>query len=83
MTRSFLDAYPEGVFKGWKCTVDYSLGRPLNPDALIGQRVGKTFDGVEHFGVIKSFKKWWKVVFDDGDREVTSVTPYSLPVSRE
>ena len=64
-----MDTYPGGVFKGWKTTVDYALGRPLNIEALVGSAVGKMFEGVEYFGKITAYKKWWKVRYDDGDRE--------------
>jgi hypothetical protein len=69
MTEAFLAAYEGGVFTGWRCTVDYSLSRPLNPEALVGQRVAKIFDadGVEYEGKIIAFNKWWKVQYDDGD----------------
>jgi hypothetical protein len=43
MTEAFLAAYDGGVFKGWRCTVDYTLSHPLNPEALIGKRVAKLF----------------------------------------
>ena len=69
MTEAFLAAYDGGVFKGWRCTVDYTLSHPLNPEALIGKRVAKLFDGVEYPGTIVSFKKWWKILYEDGDSE--------------
>jgi len=52
MTRNFMDTYEGGVFLGWRCTIDYSRSYPLNPEALVGQRVAKLFESVEHFGTI-------------------------------
>ena len=72
MTEAFLAAYAGGVFAGWRCTVDYSLSNPLNPEALIGMEVSETFGGVEYRGVIDGYikgKRWWKIHYDDGDRE--------------
>jgi hypothetical protein len=69
MTEAFIAAYEGGTFTGWRCTVDYSRSHPLNPEALIGLRVAKLFDGVEWGGEIVSFKKWWKIKYDDGDCE--------------
>ena len=69
MTRHFLETFEGGVFTGWRCSYDYALSRPLNPNALTGQRVTKIFEGKEFLGTVASFKKWWHVVFDDGDEE--------------
>ena len=69
MTRHFLEVYDGGIFVGWRCTVDYAKGHPLNPGALVGQKVTKTFDGVSHSGTITRFNKWWLVQYDDGDFE--------------
>ncbi len=44
--RCTVAAYEGGTFTGWRCTVDFSRSHPLNPEALIGQRVAKLFDGV-------------------------------------
>jgi len=70
MTDAFIAAHSGGVFKGWRCSVDYALGHPLNPEALVKQRVVKDFEehGLHH-GTIVSFKKWWKVEYDDGESE--------------
>ena len=39
----------------------------------MGEKIGKMFDveggQVEHFGTIKAYKKWWKIVYADGDKE--------------
>ena len=72
MTEAFLAACRGGVFEGWRCTVDYSLSKPLNPDVLVGMEVTKLFDGDEHEGKIASYsraRRWWKIHYDDGDRE--------------
>ena len=69
MTRHFLETFEGGVFLGWRCTIDYSRGYPLNPEALVGLPVTKMFDGVEYPGRITMFKKWWQVKYDDGDVE--------------
>ena len=72
MTEAFLAAYDGGVFTGWRCTVDYSLSKPLNPEILIGMKVAKLFGDVEYRGVIDGYKKgrrWWRISYDDGDRE--------------
>jgi len=62
MTDAFIAAHSGGVFKGWRCSVDYALGHPLNPKALINARVVKDFEehGLHH-GTIVSHAKWWKV----------------------
>jgi hypothetical protein len=52
----------------------------LNPDVLKGERIGKMFhpfgqtegEMLEFLGAIVSYepkKKWWHVVFDDGEEE--------------
>ena len=69
MTRHFLETFEGGVFTGWRCSYDYALSRPLNPNALTGQRVTKIFESKEFLGTVAFFKKWWHVVFDDGDEE--------------
>jgi hypothetical protein len=72
MTEAFLAAHRGGVFEGWRCTVDYSLSKPLNPDVLVGMEVTKLFDGDEYEGKIASCsraRRWWKIHCDDGDRE--------------
>ncbi len=51
ITEAFRAAYEGGTFIGWRCTIDYS------PEALIGKRAAKLFDGVELSGKIVSFKK--------------------------
>ena len=70
MTGAFIAAHTGGVFKGWRCSVDYALGHPLNPKVLIGQRVSKMFaeHGLHH-GTITSYSKWWKVRYDDNEEE--------------
>ena len=70
MTEAFVAAYSGGKFKGWRCSVDYAMGHPLNPKALVGQRVSKDFEhyGLHH-GTIISHQKWWKVQYDDGEQE--------------
>ena len=70
MTEAFIAAYSGGKFKGWRCSVDYAMGYPLNPKALLGQRVAKEFDGYGlYHGTIVSHQKWWKVKYDDGEQE--------------
>ena len=70
MTDAFIAAHAGGVFKGWRCSVDYALGHPLNPKTLIGQPVSKHFEehGLHH-GTIISHSKWWKVRYDDKEEE--------------
>ena len=70
MTDAFIAAHKNGGFKGWRCSVDYALGHPLNPKALIDQPVSKLFEehGLHH-GTIISHAKWWKVKYDDGEEE--------------
>ena len=53
---------------------DVGKGRPVNPDALVGEAVGKRFvdgnSGAIFSGAIVSYdpkKRWWKVAYDDGD----------------
>ena len=67
MTRHFLATYEGGVFLGWRATADYALGRPRNPQSLVGQRVAENFGGKLFAGTIVSFNKWWRVEYDDGD----------------
>ena len=80
LTKQFNDEYPDGLFTAHRCTVDYSRGNALNPDALKGERIGKMFhpfgqtegEMLEFLGTIVSYKpkkKWWHVVFDDGEEE--------------
>ena len=80
LTKQFNDEYPDGVFTAHRCTVDYSRGNALNPDVLKGERIGKMFypfgqtegEMLEFLGTIVSYKpkkKWWHVVFDDGEEE--------------
>ena len=45
------------------------MGRPLNPDVLVGEDVAKVFDGVLCEGTITNFRKWWTVCYSDGDWE--------------
>ena len=70
MADAFIAAHSGGFFKGWRCSADYALGHPLNPEALINARVVKDFEehGLHH-GTIISHAKWWKVKYDDGESE--------------
>ena len=49
--------------------MDYTLARPLNPEALVGQTVAKKFGTRPYEGKITKFKKWWTVEYTDGDVE--------------
>ena len=70
MTRHFCETYEGGQFTAWRANFDYSLSRPTNPLAIVGQRVGRDFETGYFEGEVASYKKpWWKVVYDDGDKQ--------------
>ena len=70
MTRHFCETYEGGEFTAWRANVDYSLARPSNPEAIIGQTVGRNFDEGYFEGKVASYKKpWWKIEYNDGDKQ--------------
>ena len=48
-----------GEFTAWRANVDYSLAHPTNPEAIIGDVVGRDFDDGYFEGEVKSYKKPW------------------------
>jgi hypothetical protein len=73
LSHKFYEVYQAGVFTAWRCMYDVGRGRPTNPEALVGEEVGREFEefpNVIFAGAIVSYdsqKRWWKVVFEDGD----------------
>ena len=70
MTRHFCETYEGGEFTAWRANVDYSLAHPTNPDAIIGNVVGRDFDDGYFEGEVQSYKKpWWRIKYNDGDKQ--------------
>ena len=76
LTADFMDEYEGGIFTGWRTTRDYNLANPVNPESLLGDRVGALFEDPgtgetkEYFGEIWKYtksRKWWQVRWLDGD----------------
>ena len=74
LSKRFYDTYEAGVFTAWRCKYDIGKGRPANPDALVGEAVGKRFivgnSDALFSGAIVSYdpkRRWWRVAYDDGD----------------
>ena len=72
MTRHFMETYEGGVFTGWRCSYDCAMGRPLNPDILVGEDVAKVFGGVLCEGMITNFKNGGRPATATGTERIST-----------
>jgi hypothetical protein len=71
LSHKFYEVYQAGVFTAWRCIYDIGRGRPTNPEALVGEEVGREveeFPNIIFAGANNCILRFPKTLVESGVR---------------